>query len=83
MSEYEILAEKIKDRDQEIVQYNSLLYTATAALLAFTFENDNPLLCLLPYLIIVPVYLLIQQKRESQHRISAYMIVFLEGTDYH
>ena len=82
MKEYELLVEKIRDPDQEIVQYNSILYTATAAILAFTFEKDSALLCLLPYLVIVPVYLLIQQKRESQHRITAYLIVFLEGTDY-
>ena len=84
MSEYELLKTEALKNSDHIVQYNSILYASTAAILAFGFDskNTNPLVFLLPYVVILPVYLLIEKERESICRISSYMIFFLEGSDY-
>ena len=79
MKEYEILEAKIRDRDEEVVQYNSILYTATAAILAFAFQSDNYLFFLLPYVVIFPIYKLSEGTRRFMCRISAYLYVFHEG----
>lgn len=82
MKEYELLRQEILDKINAIVQYNILLYTATTAVLAFAFEKENPFLCLLPYVVILPIYLMVEELHNITSNIAAYMIVFLEGTDH-
>ena len=82
MKEYESLRQEILVNSQIIAQYNALLYTVTVAVLAFAFDKENPFLCLIPYVVIIPIYLLNEWKRKSNCNIASYMLVFLEGTDY-
>ena len=82
MSEYESLRQEILDNINTIVQYNILLYTSVIAVLAFAFEKESPFLCLLPYVAIIPIYLLVEERRRTNDFIASYMIVFLEGTDH-
>ena len=82
MKEYESLRQEILVNSQIIAQYNALLYTVTVAVLAFAFDKKNPFLCLIPYVVIIPIYLLNEWKRKSNCNIASYMLVFLEGTDY-
>ena len=82
MKEYELLRQEILTNSQIIAQYNIMLYTVTAAVLAFAFEKENPFLYLIPYVVIIPIYLLNEWKRRSNCNIASYMIVFLEGNDH-
>ena len=82
MSEYERLSSEILGMGNEIVQYNSILYTATAAILVFAFEKGNYLYFLLPYVVIIPLQLLTENSRRNICRLYAYMFVFLEGKEY-
>lgn len=82
MKEYELLRQEILNNIQDIVQYNTLLYTVTVAVLAFAFEKESPFLCLLPYVAIIPIYLCVEGYLVANSRIASYMIVFLEGTDH-
>ena len=81
MKEYEMLRQEILDNSQIIAQYNALLYTVTVAILAFSFEKESPFLCLVPYVAIIPIYLLAEEQRKTTARIASYMIVFLEANN--
>ena len=82
MKEYEMLRKEILDNISAIVQYNTLLYTATIAVLAFAFDKESSFLCLLPYVAIIPIYLMVEERRGTNSFIASYMIVFLEGAEH-
>ncbi|MBQ6207851.1 MAG: hypothetical protein IJK52_12325 [Oscillospiraceae bacterium] len=83
MSEYELIKTENRESTQRIVQYNSILYTASAALLLFALERTNFVLCLTPYIVIVPLFLLNESTRKAICVGAAYLYVFLEGQEYH
>ena len=83
MNEYELLRAEILNAFDAVTQYNCVLYTVVAAILAFAIESDNFLLCLIPYLVILPIHFLCEDRYRNMCRISAYMYVFLESNDYH
>lgn len=82
--EYSMLREEIMLSMKTVKNYNNLLYTATAALLAFAFDSSREILFLLPFVVILPLYSLIKREMMQTLRIGAYINVFLEEkTDIH
>lgn len=82
MKEYELLRNEMMESYRAITQYNTVLYTATATILALVLQRDEYLLCLIPYIVIIPLFLLCESKRNGICRIAAYMNVFLEGDEF-
>lgn len=76
--EYSMLRDEIMLCMKTVKDYNNLLYTATAALLAFAFNSSEGILFLLPFVVIVPLYTLIKREMMQAMRIGAYINVFLE-----
>ena len=83
MSEYELLRAEILLRSEARTQYNNILYAVVAAILTYAFSQDNYFLFLVPYIVILPLYLLSENSRRSTVRLATYMYVFLEGQEYH
>lgn len=80
--EYEALREEILYSIQVVKNYRSLLYTIVVAALAFAFDKNEAILFLIPFVAIIPIYLLAMHQIDSTLRIGAYIYVFLEpGTD--
>lgn len=80
--EYETLREEVLYAMQAIKNYRSLLYTIVVAMLAFAFDKNKSILFLVPFVAIIPIYLLAMHQIDSTLRIGAYIYVFLEpGTD--
>lgn len=82
MSEYERLNAELLNVSNDIIQYNSILYTATAAIFVFAFDKASFVFCLIPYIFIIPFYLRIQMTNKKVCEIAAYIYVFLEGDKY-
>lgn len=83
MNEYQMLRDEIMENIKQISQHITILYTATAALLAFALQTSEFLLPMIPYTVIVPLLLRSEALTNTNCRIAAYMIVFLEGVDNH
>lgn len=80
--EYETLREEILCATQVVKNYRSLLYTIVVAMLAYAFEKNESVLFLVPFIAIIPIYLLAMHQIDSTLRIGAYIYVFLEpGTE--
>lgn len=76
--EYEILRNEL---NQKIEMVNSLItftLTTVVAILTFALTKQNALFYLLPFCIIIPMYMRIAYYRSAIVKLSAYMIVFLE-----
>lgn len=79
IKEYEDLRSEIK---QKMEAYNSLvtfMITTVIAVLVFAVENDNMLLYLLPFGIIIPISMRMLFYRASLAKIAAYIIVYIES----
>lgn len=79
LKEYDELRDEIK---QKIELHNSLItfmITTVVAVLAFALDNDNSLLYLLPFAIIIPISMRITYYRSAMVKLSAYIIVYIEN----
>lgn len=76
--EYEALRNEIIYSMQIIKNYRSLLYTIVIAVLAIAFQSDHAVMFLVPFLVIIPIYLLEMHQVDSTARIGAYILVFIE-----
>lgn len=82
MSEYEILRAEMMENYTEINNCRSVLYAAVATILTFAVQSDNYLMCLIPYLVIVPLFFLCESKHSKICWIGAYLYVYLEGDNF-
>lgn len=76
--EYDALRNEI---NQKIELHNSLLtftITTTVAILTFALSQNNAILYLIPFCIIIPMSMRIAYYRSAMSKLSAYIIVFLE-----
>lgn len=76
--EYEILRQEI---EQKMSLHNTLLtFTITSTILVLTVavSEEEPILYLFPFCIIIPMLLRIAYYKKALAKLSAYMIVFLE-----
>ncbi len=63
--EYEVLREEILCSTQVIKNYRSLLYSIVVAALAFAFDKNEAILFLVPFIAIIPIYLLAMHQIDS------------------
>ena len=82
MKEYELLRAEILEDYTHINQYENLLYTVVAAILVFSLQSNWYLLCLIPYVVILPVFLIVMGIKSGICKIATYMQAFLEGADF-
>ena len=78
VKEYETLRAEML---QKIELHNSLItfmITTVVALLTFSLTQDEPLLYLLPFCIIIPITMRLTYYRTMMVKLSAYIIVYLE-----
>ena len=83
LEEVKILREEVVSFMSERQQLIQLLYTGVAALLAFAVNSKNALMCLVPFCIIIPTYLMVRNKNQGIQKIGAYLQVFYKGSDFH
>lgn len=76
--QYETLREEIANCTRLSNDFSTFSMTALAAVLAFAFSSDNPLLFLVPFVLIIPLSSKSLYYRKNVSKISAYMIVMLE-----
>ncbi|MEY8391712.1 hypothetical protein D3Z36_08405 [Lachnospiraceae bacterium] len=80
--EYEMLREEILFSMQTVKNYRTLLYSIVIAVLAFAFDKGEAILFLLPFVAVIPLYLLAMHQIDSTMRLGAYIYVFIEpGTE--
>lgn len=70
------------ENSKVISQNTSVLYTAVAAIFALAINTNNFVFYMIPYFVIIPIFLASEVKARSNCRIGAYLNVFCEGTEY-
>lgn len=80
--EYLMLRNEIL-KDYDIIQNSRyILYVVVATILSFSISRDEPLLFLIPYIVIIPTYLVSIDYTLDMYRISTYLMVFLEHGEF-
>ena len=77
-----MLREEILESYRAITQFTSILYAAVAAIFTYASKENNYILYLIPYIVIIPMFLAAQDKLRSICGIAAYLIVFHEGNHF-
>ena len=73
----------MRDNINRVAQYNSILYATAAAIMVVALDKDNFIFCLIPYVVIFPLYILAESDKKGQCNLAAYLAVFYEGQEYH
>ena len=80
--EYLMLRDEIL-KDYEIIQNSrNVLYVAVAAILAFAVDQKEAFLFLVPYIVIIPVYLVTIDFTLNMYKLGTYLKVFHEQGDF-
>lgn len=82
MSEYQMLRDEIIANEKSVVQYYSVTYASTVAILTFALAKKEFFFCLIPYIAIIPLYLASESLGNNTCRIASYLYVFYEGNDF-
>ena len=80
--EYGMLRNEILASYGGIRQYENIMYTSVAAILAFAIGSNYYILCMIPYIVIISVYFIVMSTKAGICRIAMYMVVFLEGGEF-
>lgn len=80
--EYKVLREEMKLYYDNIAKYTIALYTASNAVFAFALNKDEFYYCLIPLLIIIPLYLVCEDEHRKACKLGAYLNVFCEGESF-
>lgn len=81
--EYLMLRDEIM-KDYEIIQNSrNVLYVAVAAILAFAVDQKEAFLFLVPYIVIIPIYLVTIDFKLNMYKLGTYLKVFHEQGDFH
>lgn len=79
---YLMLREEIMYYYNIIHSSRKILYVALPAILTFAFSINEPLLFMLPYSVIIPIYIVTIDYQYGMWRMGTYLLVFLEGKDF-
>lgn len=80
--EYLMLRNEIL-KDYDIIQNSRyLLYVAVASILSFSISQEEPLLFLIPYVVIIPTYLVSIDYTLDMYRIATYLMIFIEPVEF-
>lgn len=77
--EYLMIREEIIHYYDIIQNLRNVLYVSLAAILTFAVSSKEPLLCLIPYCIIIPIYIVTIDYQYGMWRMGTYLLVFHEG----
>ena len=80
--EYKVLREELRMSFSNIVTYTTVMYTASNVILVFALGKDEFYFCLVPLLVILPLYLLCENQHRQICRLGAYLYVFCEGEHF-
>lgn len=80
--EYKMIKDEIMYMHKAIQELRSILYVAVASVLTFAVGKTTPLLCLVPYCVIIPTYIVTIDYQFSMWKLGAYLLVFQEGKEY-
>ena len=76
IEEYNALREEILLKDTQFNEHRKYAYTVTTAVLAFSLTQTEPFICLLPILMIIPLFLLSQDNLRAMSKLGAYLRTF-------
>ncbi len=79
LEEYKMIREEINKEWDYISTCRSILFATTAAIFAFAFTQTNPLVFLIPYVVIIPLSAIEKDYLTGIIRKGAYLLVFCEG----
>lgn len=77
--EYGAIREEMLEAMRNEKSYFSLLYTITVAVFAFAFTQKEPLIFLVPFTVIIPIYIMNMKQISSILRMGTYILVFHEN----
>ena len=80
-NEYLMLRDEILHLDTIVNNTINFFYVFISAYLAFALGQQDNLLLLLSYMVIIPAYLIVMSKMHGMARIGAYLKVFREGPE--
>lgn len=80
--EYLMIREEIMYYYNVIHSSRNILYVALAAILTFAISKKEPLLCMIPYSVIIPIYIVTIDYQYGMWRMGTYLAVFLEGQSF-
>ena len=83
-SEYKALRDEILHSYTIVDNSRNILYVTVSCILAFAVTNNSPELYLLPFSVIIPIYMVSINYTCDMYRIGTYIMVFGEGlkSDY-
>ena len=76
IEEYNALRAELLQRDNQFDNYRKIAYTATTAVLAFSLSQKEPLISLIPIVMIIPLYIISEDTIRGMSKIGAYIRVF-------
>lgn len=74
--EYLMLKNEIVQCTQIVDNSRNILYVTVSAILAFAFTQAEPLIFVLPFIVIIPIYLVTLDNMSSIYKIGTYLVVF-------
>lgn len=77
--EYKLLKQEIVNNNNILRNFQLALYSSVGVILTLAFSQQEPIICLIPFFVIIPLYLLRMKQSSDIIRTGAYMQVFLEG----
>lgn len=80
--EYKLLRDEILADYSGIRQYENVMYTSVAAILAFSINSNHYILCMIPYLVIISIYSIVMSTKGGICKIAMYLAVFSEGEEF-
>lgn len=80
--EYKLLRDEILLCFQNISNYNTVLYTASGAILTFALGKTEYYYSLVPLVVILPLCLLCENEHKKICMIASYLQTFYEGENY-
>jgi len=74
--EYDNIKKELETSLDVVRKANNALYVGVTAVLAWAVTASNPILCLLSYFVIIPVYLIALDYNIASMKLGAYLLVF-------
>lgn len=81
IEEYKILREEILHISNKRHQTITMLYSGVAAIIAFAVTVNEPLLYLIPFVVIIPTYSMVITQSNDIRKVGAYLRIFHESPD--
>lgn len=81
-NEYMMLRDEILHLNERINNTINFFYVFVSAVLAFGINQEESIFVLLTYMVIIPSYMIVLNKRNSVYKIAAYLYVFHEGKEF-